>query len=202
MSGTLIAILRGIEPGEAIEIGHVLADEGFDAIEVPLNSPGAFQSIRLLRDHLPAETVVGAGTVTDVESVRTAHRSGAQIIVAPNTDPAIIGTALELGLRPYPGVATVTEAFTAIHAGARSLKVFPADVLGIRTAKSWQAVLPPDVEIVPVGGIDEHNLAEWAGIGAAGAGIGSSLYRKGDDAGHVRSRARLIRSAWANARGA
>jgi 2-dehydro-3-deoxyphosphogalactonate aldolase len=121
-------------------------------------------------------------------------------VVAPNTDRDVIVAANGLGLRPYPGVATPTEAFAAIAAGARSLKLFPSDAVGLAGARAWRAVLPADAELIPVGGVDTGNLADWAAAGAGGAGLGSCLYRPGDGPEQVRERARALVQAWKDGR--
>ncbi|MER5387515.1 2-dehydro-3-deoxy-6-phosphogalactonate aldolase [Saccharopolyspora sp. NPDC002686] len=195
----LVAILRGITPGEVLAIGEVLVEAGIDAIEVPLNSPDPFTSVERLAGSLGESCSVGVGTVVDIADVPRAHAAGARIVVAPNTDPEVIAAVVEAGMRPYPGVATPTEAFAAVAAGARHLKLFPADAVGMAGMKAWRAVLPPDVELLPVGGVDETNLAAWAAAGAGGAGLGSSLYRPGDTPAQVGARAVAMRHAWAGA---
>lgn len=196
----LVAILRGISPADVVAVGTALAEEGFPAIEVPLNSPDPLRSIELLAAAVGSHCAVGAGTVTRVEDVARTEAAGARIIVAPNTDPEVIAEAVARGLTPYPGVATPTDAFTALKAGASSLKLFPSDSLGIGGMKAIRAVLPADVELLPVGGVDESNLAAWATAGAGGAGIGSCLYRPGDSADDVRARARVLVDIWRTAR--
>ncbi|WP_116049275.1 2-dehydro-3-deoxy-6-phosphogalactonate aldolase [Amycolatopsis palatopharyngis] len=197
----LIAILRGITPHDCEAVGRALAEAGFPVIEVPLNSPSALDSIERLSRALGQDCVIGAGTVLSTEDVRLAAEAGARIVVSPNTDAAVITGAAEAGLRPYPGVATPTEAFTAVAAGARQLKLFPCDAVGISGMRAWRAVLPSDVELLPVGGIDETNLAAWVAAGAGGAGLGSRLYRPGDPAELVGSRARELRRLWDEATG-
>jgi 2-dehydro-3-deoxyphosphogalactonate aldolase len=192
----LVAILRGITPDEVEAIGAALVSEGFDAIEVPLNSPDPFASIERLCAALGETCVVGAGTVLSTADVLRARAAGAQIVLAPDANPEVIAASVDLGLRPCPGVATPTEAFRAVAAGARSLKLFPSDSIGITGMKAWQAVLPPDVELVPVGGVDQHNLGAWRAAGAGGAGIGSCLYRPGDGVETVRARARTLQGIW------
>ncbi len=192
----LVAILRGVTPAEVVGIGAVLIEEGFPAIEVPMNSPDPLRSIGLLVEAIGADCVVGAGTVTSVDDVIRAESAGARIIVAPNTDAEVIAEAVSRGLRPYPGVATPTEAFTAVKAGARSLKLFPSDTLGVAGMNAIRAVLPGGVEMLPVGGVDQSNLAAWADAGAGGAGIGSCLYRPGDGGDDVRARARTLTEIW------
>jgi 2-dehydro-3-deoxyphosphogalactonate aldolase len=196
-SGTgLVAILRGITAREVVAIGSALADEGFPAIEVPLNSPDPFRSIELLAAAVGDVCTVGAGTVLSVDDVIRSDAAGARIIVAPNTDNGVIAAAVSRNLRPYPGVATVTEAFQAVSAGARCLKLFPSDAVGIAGMTAWQSVLPRDVELLPVGGVDRSNIAAWARAGAGGAGLGASLYRPGDSAEKVRARARILLDVW------
>lgn len=196
MSTGLVAILRGITPDEAVAVGEALVDAGFAGIEVPLNSPDPFASVTLLADAFGDRVLVGAGTVLAADDVRRAADAGARIIVSPNADREVIATTVGLGLRSYPGVATPTEAFTALGAGARSLKLFPSSAVGISGMKAWRAVLPPDVELLPVGGVEASNLAEWAAAGAGGAGLGSCLYRPGDSAEQVRRSAEELVRAW------
>ncbi|MFI7481272.1 2-dehydro-3-deoxy-6-phosphogalactonate aldolase [Kocuria sp. M1R5S2] len=195
----LVAILRGLGPQEAPEVGQRLYEAGFRALEVPLNSPDALASIRLLREGLPDDCAVGAGTVLTVEEVRAARDAGAGIIVSPAMDPEVITTTVRLGMRSYPGVATPTEAFAAVRAGARSLKLFPADAVGIGGMKAWQAVLPTGIEFIPVGGVDAGNLGDWVTAGATGAGIGSSLYRPGITGHDLSARAAALVRAWQSA---
>ena len=197
----LVAILRGVTPDEVLAVGEALVEAGVDAIEVPLNSPDPFASVERLATSLGERCAVGVGTVVDAADVPRARAAGARIVVAPNADPAVIAAAVEAGMRPYPGVATPTEAFAAVAAGARHLKLFPADAVGIAGMKAWRAVLPPDVELLPVGGVDETNLAAWAAAGAGGAGLGTALYRPGDTPGQVGARAVAMRRAWAGATG-
>ncbi|RSN06972.1 2-dehydro-3-deoxy-6-phosphogalactonate aldolase [Streptomyces sp. WAC 05977] len=192
----LIAILRGVTPAEVVGIGRALVDAGFPAIEVPLNSPEPFESVRLLAGAFGERCEIGAGTVLTTEDVGRARAAGARMIVAPNTDPAVISAAVAEGMTPYPGVATPTEAFAAVTAGARNLKLFPAGAVGIGGMKAWRAVLPREIGLLPVGGVDETNLADWAAAEAAGAGLGSCLYRPGDGADAVGARAREFSRIW------
>jgi 2-dehydro-3-deoxyphosphogalactonate aldolase len=196
MTTGLLAILRGVAPDEVLALGEVLVAAGFAGIEVPLNSPDPFASVQHLAEEYGEQTLVGAGTVLTASDVRRAADAGARIIVAPNTDADVIGAAVDLGLRPYPGVATPTEAFAAIAAGARSLKLFPSDAVGVSGMTAWRAVLPADVEVLPVGGVDAANLGAWAAAGAGGAGLGSCLYRPGDRPDVVRERAHDLVEAW------
>ena len=143
------------------------------------------------RDKDSEKTVItGAGTVLDAASVDAVAAAGGRIVVAPNCNPAVIARALALGLVPLPGVATPTEAFTAIDAGARLLKMFPADTLGPATLKAWRSVLPEDAALIPVGGVTPGNLAAFRAAGAHAYGIGSALYKPGDTPPAVRAKAR------------
>ncbi len=192
----LIAILRGITPEEIVAVGSALVDAGFTAIEVPLNSPRPFDSIERLAAAVGDVCVIGAGTVLSVDDVIRSEAAGSRIIVSPNTDVEVIGAAVARNLRPYPGAATPTEAFRAVGAGARSIKLFPSDSVGTAGMQAWRAVLPTEVELLPVGGVDRTNLAEWAAAGAGGAGLGTCLYRPGDGADTVRDRALTLMNIW------
>ncbi|WP_072687761.1 2-dehydro-3-deoxy-6-phosphogalactonate aldolase [Rhodococcus marinonascens] len=192
----LIAILRGVTPQEIVAVGSALVEAGFTAIEVPLNSPEPFESIERLATAVGEVCVVGAGTVLSVDDVIRSEAAGSRIIVSPNTDADVIGAAVARKLRPYPGAATPTEAFRAVDAGARSIKLFPSDSVGPTGMNAWQAVLPAEVELLPVGGVDRTNLATWAAAGAGGAGLGTCLYRPGDSADTVRVRALDLMNIW------
>lgn len=192
----LIAILRGLRPDEAAEIGEAVLAGGITTLEVPLNSPSPLASIAILREQLGDRATVGAGTVLTPDDVVACRRAGAQIIVSPNCEPSVIARAVDLGMTPFPGVATVSEAFTAINAGARHLKLFPANVLGVASMKAWLDVLPAAISMLPVGGMDASTVGEWAAAGAAGAGFGSSLYKAGRSAEEVTTRTAELVKAW------
>ncbi len=192
----LIAILRGLRPNEAAEIGEAVLAGGITTLEVPLNSPSPLASIAILREQLGDRATVGAGTVLTPDDVVACRRAGAQIIVSPNCEPSVIARAVDLGMTPFPGVATVSEAFTAINAGARHLKLFPANVLGVASMKAWLDVLPAAISMLPVGGMDASTVGEWAAAGAAGAGFGSSLYKAGRSAEEVTTRTAELVKAW------
>ncbi|MBV7540871.1 2-dehydro-3-deoxy-6-phosphogalactonate aldolase [Acidovorax sp. sic0104] len=192
----LIAILRGVQPHEVVAIGHVLYDAGFRIIEVPLNSPQPLASIRALRDALPADCLVGAGTVLTPEACAEVAAAGGQIIVMPHSDPAVIRTARAAGMACAPGVATLTEAYAALAAGANMLKLFPAEALPPHVLKAWRAVITPPMALVPVGGIVPESIATYAAAGASGFGLGSALYRPGDSAGDVAAKAVAFVTAW------
>ncbi|MDO9338339.1 MAG: 2-dehydro-3-deoxy-6-phosphogalactonate aldolase [Caulobacter sp.] len=195
----LIAILRGVKPEEAVDIAAALEAAGFLALEVPLNSPRPLESIRLIRDAFGDRLLVGAGTVLTTEDVAAVAGAGGQLIVSPNTDPAVIAASKAAGLISAPGVFTPTEAFAALKAGADALKLFPADVAGHAALKAMKAVLPPSARVLAVGGVDPDTLAGWRAVGAAGFGIGSSLYRPGDFPEVVGERARRFAQAWREA---
>lgn len=197
----LIAIIRGVTPDRAIEVGRTLYDAGFRAIEVPLNSPSPLESIGLLRKALPATCRVGAGTVLSPEDVDKAAEAGAELIVSPNTDPRVIARTVERGLESYPGAATPTEAFTAVAAGASAVKLFPAVSIGVAGLKAWRSVLPSGTRLLPVGGVDVEDLATWAAAGADGAGIGTSLFRPTMSIEEVSAQAVRFTKSWESAVG-
>jgi len=185
----LVGILRGLSPERAPEVGAVLVDAGFRVIEVPLNSPQPFETIKLLaRAH--GDCLVGAGTVLTPAEVDRVHGAGGRIVVAPNCDPAVIRRALELGMRVFPGIATATEAFTAIDSGAAELKLFPAATYGSRHLKALKSVLPGHVRVFPVGGIGAQDIPEWLASGADGFGFGSELFTPAYTLAQIEARAR------------
>lgn len=175
----LIAILRGLKPSEAEAIGDVLYAEGLRLIEVPLNSPEPLRSIETLRRTLPEDCLIGAGTVLDTQQVLRLKDAGGQLVVMPHCDELVIRAAVDAGLFCTPGVATPSEAFAALSAGADSLKIFPADQVGPSALKAWLTVLPPGTALLPVGGITPEGMAPYLAAGAAGFGLGSALYRPG-----------------------
>jgi len=172
----LVAILRGLTPQRAPEVGAALTGAGFRTIEVPLNSPDPFDTIKLLAAAHPA-CLVGAGTVLSPAEVDRVHSAGGRLIVAPNCDADVIRRALELGLRVLPGIATATEAFAALRAGATELKLFPASTYGAGHLKALKSVLPKHVKVFPVGGIGSQDIAEWLVSGADGFGFGGELFK-------------------------
>jgi 2-dehydro-3-deoxyphosphogalactonate aldolase len=195
----LIAILRGIKPAEAEAVGDALYQAGFRIIEVPLNSPEPLVSIRQLRHALPLDCMIGAGTVLDPAICPEIVRAGGEIVVMPHSDPNVIRAAKSAGMASCPGVATPTEAFAALAAGADVLKMFPAEQLGPTVLKAWRAVIPKEVPLVPVGGITPARIAEYAQAGASGFGLGSALYAPGMKAATVAERARAFVAAWRDA---
>jgi len=195
----LIAILRGIKPTEAEAVGHALYDAGFRLIEVPLNSPDPLDSIRAMRAALPTDCLIGAGTVLNPDDCARIQDAGGELIVMPHSDPAVIRAAKALGMASCPGVATPTEAFAALAAGADVLKMFPAEQLGPVVLKAWRAVMRPPIALVPVGGITPDNISVYAQAGASGFGLGSALYKPGLSAIEVGQNARAFVAAWQRA---
>ena len=191
----LLAILRGITPAEALAVGQALVDAGWALIEVPLNSPQALDSIQALAAAFP-QALVGAGTVLDVGQVRAVAAAGGRLMVSPNTNPGVIAEANRLGLACLPGVATPTEAFAALAAGAQGLKLFPAELLTPPVLKALRAVLPAGTLMLPVGGITPENMAAYRAAGAAGFGIGSALYKPGMAVADVARQAARFAAAW------
>lgn len=192
----LIAILRGVTPDEANSIAAVIADAGFGAIEVPLNSSDPFVSIETIARLFGDRVLVGAGTVLSPDHVDEAAAAGAKLIVAPNADPEVIARAVKLDLVVLPGVATMTEAFAALKAGASGLKLFPGEALGPEVVKAWRSVLPRDVQLFPVGGVSPERMAPFRRAGADGFGVGSALYKAGASVGAVEAAARAFVAAW------
>lgn len=192
----LIAILRGLRPEESVAIGEVLYDAGFRIIEVPLNSPQPFDSIRLLRNSLPADCLIGAGTVLSAEQVQQVKAAGGQLIVMPHSDPVVLRAAKEANLYLAPGVVTPTEAFAALAAGADVLKLFPAESLTPAVVKALLAVLPKGTALVPVGGISPDNMQPFLDAGVAGFGLGSGLFKPGMTVQQVADNARAYAQAW------
>ena len=193
----LIAILRGVSPNEVEAIGETLVAAGFTIIEVPLNSPDPLDSIARLTRRLAGRAVIGAGTVLRVEDVVAVEAAGGTLIIAPNANSRVIAAAAGRGLVALPGIATPTEAFAALEAGAAALKLFPAEAASPATLKAMRAVLPKDVRVLPVGGIVPEMLAAWHAAGAAGFGLGSALYAPGIGAHEVGTRAARFMTALA-----
>jgi len=175
----IVGILRGVTPPEVENIAEALIAAGITKIEVPLNSPSAFESVEKLIHICGKRALVGAGTVLNVHQVVRLAEIGAKIIVSPNTNYDVIQKTKELGLLSYPGVQTATECFAAIDAGADALKIFPASTLGTIGISALKAVLPSDMSILAVGGVELGKLSSWANAGVSGFGIGSLFYKPG-----------------------
>ena len=192
----LIAILRGLEPEEAVAVGEAIVAAGFVCLEVPLNSPRPLESIQRLRDTLDGRALVGAGTVLSVDAAKAVSDAGGQLIISPNTNPDVIRAAKALGLLSIPGFFTPSEAFVALDAGADALKLFPAEVAGQAGLKAVRAVLPARTRVYAVGGVDPVSVAGWRSAGASGFGIGSAIFKPGKSAHDVGISAKAFVEAW------
>lgn len=188
----LVAILRGLTPDEAPAVADALFDVGFRCLEVPLNSPEPFESIRRIVDRMGDRALIGAGTVLTVEDVRRMADVGGKIVISPNADVDVIAASKDAGLQSLPAFFTPTEAFRAIAAGADALKLFPAELAGPQGLKAMRAVLPKAMPVFPVGGIDPDTMGPYLKAGAAGFGIGSSLYAPGRSVEDVRARGEAL----------
>ena len=191
----LIAIIRGVTPDEAVDIGGALIDGGIRIIEVPLNSPEPLKSVERLASRFGEQASVGAGTVLNPEQVQQVRDAGGQLIVSPNMNPAVIRATAEAGMVSCPGIFTPTEAFTALEAGAHTLKLFPAEAATPKVVKAMRAVLPRDVPLVVVGGVSPDSIAAWLEAGANGFGLGSGLYKPGQNAADTLTKARAYAAA-------
>lgn len=196
----IVAVLRGLQPGDSEAIVGALDALGIVIAEVPMNSPDPLGSIRRLHARFGDHMLIGAGTVMRAAQVDEVAQAGGRLIVTPHADPAIVRATRDAGLYAIPGFFTPAEAFAMLDAGAHALKMFPAEAASPRVLKALRAVLPASVHVVPVGGIDALNLGPWLAAGASAVGVGSSLYRPGDDAATVAGRARSLVAAVAAAR--
>ena len=194
----LVAILRGVRPEEVLDIADVLIETGFEAIEVPLNSPQPFESIGKLAVKYASKYLIGAGTVTSIEEVEKIHAVGGELIVSPNTNVSVIKAAKDKGMICLPGVATPTEAFTALGAGADGLKLFPASALHPSFFKALGSVLPKNTPLFAVGGTDENNIKHYMQYGISGFGFGSSLYKAGKSLELIKQSAQAIVGQYKN----
>ncbi len=189
----LVAILRGIRPDEAEAVGEALVAAGLRIIEVPLNSPDPMDSIARLQRRFGDTALIGAGTVRSAANVEAVAAAGGGLIVTPHADPVLVRAAKAHGLLAVPGFFTPAEAFALLDAGADALKLFPAEGGSPAMLRSLLAVLPPGTMVLPVGGMEAGTLASWRAAGAAGFGIGSAIYKPGDDAAAVAAKAaRLV----------
>lgn len=193
----LIAILRGVTPDEIVAVGRALHDAGFRVIEIPLNSPQPYESIRRLTAELGESCLIGAGTVLTEAQVAEVDAAGGLLIVSPNANLAVIRASKAAGLVSAPGVATPSEGFAALDAGADSLKLFPAEQLGPAVVKAWRAVFPKELALLPVGGITPDNMGPYVAAGANGFGLGSALYKPGLSAAQVSANAQAFAAGWA-----
>ncbi|HGV9227258.1 2-dehydro-3-deoxy-6-phosphogalactonate aldolase [Citrobacter amalonaticus] len=194
----LIAILRGITPQDATNAAEILIEAGFRWLEVPLNSPSALESIRLMRQCAGDNAKIGAGTVLTVAQVDDVAEAGGQLIVSPNADATVIQHTRQRNMVSLPGVMTPTEAFAALHAGASALKLFPAEQLSPELLKAFRAVLPRNLACLPVGGIrpETDQMQRYVQAGANGFGLGGALYQAGMPMDELAKRASSYRQAW------
>jgi 2-dehydro-3-deoxyphosphogalactonate aldolase len=191
----LVAILRGIGPEEAVEIAQRLVDEGITIVEVPLNSPEPYKSIKAIAQAVGGRALVGAGTVLTPEDVTRVMDAGGRLIVMPHSDPAVVRAAVREGLPVVPGVMTPTEAFAALANGASALKLFPGELISPKIIKALMAVLPKGTKVVPTGGVDAGNLADYWEAGVSGVGVGGALYKPGKAPDRVQADARALVTA-------
>ncbi len=192
----LVAILRGLTPEQAPAVGAALFAAGFRLLEVPLNRPGAIEAIDILAGLAPEGALVGGGTMLSAADVDAVHGAGGRLMVSPNCNPAVIRHARALGMLCAPGVATPTEAFVALDAGAHALKIFPAEMVGAAGLKAAKTVLPPGTPLWPVGGITPESIAPWVAAGATGFGLGSQLFAPGVTVEQLSERAQRYVAAW------
>jgi 2-dehydro-3-deoxyphosphogalactonate aldolase len=188
----LVAILRGVEPKQVLDVTRVLHAAGIRIIEVPLNSPEPYISIAALAAGFGSDCLVGAGTVLRADEVRRVHAAGGRLVVSPNCDAEVIRAALELGMQVLPGIATASEAFAALRAGAKHLKLFPASTYGPRHLQALRTVLPRDTGVLAVGGVGAEHIPDYLAAGAAGFGFGSELFRPQYALGEIERRAELL----------
>lgn len=191
----VIAILRGITPEEIIPVGRALIACGINIIEIPLNSPAPFESIRRLSADAHGQAIIGAGTVLNVADVDAVKAAGGQLIVSPNTNAAVITATVAAGMISVPGYFTPTEAFVAIDAGAHAIKLFPAEAASPSVLKAQRAILPAAFPILIVGGVHAADAAKWRSAGASGFGLGGALYRPGQSADDVQRAASVFVAA-------
>ncbi len=195
---SLVAILRGIKPDETADTISALVEAGFEAIEIPLNSPHPFRSIQIAVETAPSHCLIGAGTVLSTGDVDRLADVGGTLMISPNVDPGVISHAASHNMVTMPGVFTPSEALSAIKAGASGLKFFPASELGPSGISAIKAVLPPEIEIGAVGGVSHESYSDYRAVGVRTFGLGSSLYRPGMNAEEIAKRARLSVSVYDN----
>jgi len=195
----VVAILRGVKPDEVLGVAEALIEGGIAVIEVPLNSPQPFDSIGRLARTMGSQARIGAGTVLSAADVDRAADAGATLVLAPNFDATVVQRSVQRGLFSMPGVATPSEGFAALAAGAHGLKLFPGEMLGPPVMKAWRAVFAPHTPMFAVGGVSENNIAAFKAAGATGVGVGSSLYAAGVAPPELTRRARVLLQRWQQA---
>jgi len=191
----IAAILRGVKPGEIDAIGDALIEAGVTIVEVPLNSPQPFESIKRLATRHGHHALVGAGTVLTAADVARVKEAGGQLVVAPNFDADVVRAAKAAALQTLPGVMTPSEGFAALKAGADGLKLFPAEIIPPAVFKAWRAVFPADTLLLAVGGVGVDNIASYRDAGASGYGIGSALYKPGRPVAEIGKLAKALVNA-------
>ena len=196
MSRPIIAILRGVKPAEAVGIAGVILAAGIDKIEVPLNSPSPFDSINTIVKAYGDQALIGAGTVLTTAQVKQVRSAGGQLVVSPNCDPAVIAATIAEGMQSWPGVFTPSEALAALQAGATGLKLFPGDMAGPKGLKAMRAILPFGTQVYAVGGAAPDNFSKWIEASADGFGLGSAIYKPGDNLETVAAKAQAIVTAF------
>lgn len=201
MTRPIVAILRGITPPEAVATAQSLIANGITLIEVPLNSPDAFDSIARMIDAFGAQAEIGAGTVLRPAEVTQLAAIGGKLVVSPNCNPDVIRATRQAGLASYPGVMTPSEAFAALDAGATALKLFPGELIGPTGLKAMRAVLPAGTDCYAVGGVNADTMRDWIAAGATGIGVGTGIFRPGDSPETVGARAADLVRLWDAAKG-
>jgi len=196
MSRPIIAILRGVNPAEAVGIAGVILAAGIDKIEVPLNSPSPFDSINAIVKVYGNQALIGAGTVLTTAQVKQVRSAGGQLVVSPNCDPAVIAATIAEGMQSWPGVFTPSEALAALQAGATGLKLFPGDMAGPKGLKAMRAILPFGTQVYVIGGAAPDNFSKWIEASADGFGLGSAIYKPGDTSETVAAKAQAIVTAF------
>ena len=194
-SCAIVAILRGVKPDEIDAVGDALIEAGVTIIEVPLNSPQPFDSIKRLAARHAHHALIGAGTVLQAGDVARVKDAGGQLVVAPNFDADVVRATKAAGLVSLPGAMTPSEGFAALKAGADGLKLFPAEIIPPAVIKAWRAVFPADTPLLAVGGVGVGNIRSYAEAGASGYGIGSALYKPGRSPAEIAQLARALVAA-------